>query len=494
MPRGGGGGFRGGGARAGGFSGGFRGGGFRGSPGSFRGGYSGGGRPFGRTGASRVVSRSPRGPYSHSYYGPRRSYYRPYWWYYRPWYYRWWYSPYWAGRWNRPWYYSPVYVGGGILFIIILALVILPIAGVAFWFPFSNTNAVGYVNYRSTETLYFNEFWYEYEYTEAGQEITFSAQSSPGTITFALWNQPFENLHTTTEYIDIVNSASINPISSDYWAEWLFLRAGSLILYDFNASANLDFFIADGYDFYNWYYGGSPVFPVSEINSDQSSGYYNIPTTQDYYLVWYNEGGSTIDVDYTINYTAVNVPDFSPTYETNEDVTFIATDTFIVPTSGNWYFFIYFDPMNSPDESTTITFDVSYDTGVTYQERWLDISWILVVILVVVVVILIAAVVARRGQKKLKLKAPTTPEQKTTSPYKIAPPETVQKEFNCPRCNASIKPDSKFCPICGGKIEGRQLGTPSITTPTNAKTCSLCGSKLTGTEQFCKWCGTKVEK
>ncbi|MFX0024653.1 MAG: zinc ribbon domain-containing protein, partial [Candidatus Hermodarchaeota archaeon] len=109
------------------------------------------------------------------------------------------------------------------------------------------------------------------------------------------------------------------------------------------------------------------------------------------------------------------------------------------------------------------------------------------------------AVVARRGQKKLKLKAPTTTDQAKKSPYKIIPTETEKEtvkkeEMICARCGASIKSDSKFCPKCGGKIEGRQVGAPSITTPATAKTCSLCGSKLVGTEKFCKWCGTKIEE
>ena len=149
--------------------------------------------------------------------------------------------------------------------------------------------------------------------------------------------------------------------------------------------------------------------------------------------------------------------------------------------------------MNSPDESTTITFDVTYDTGVTYQERWVDVQWILIIILVIVVIILIAAVIARRGQKKLKLKSPTIQEPTKKSPYKTTPSEKVEETLNCTRCNAPIKLDSKFCPKCGGKIEGRAVGMPSITTPATSKTCSLCGSKLTGTENFCKWCGTKVE-
>ncbi|MFX0104958.1 MAG: zinc ribbon domain-containing protein [Candidatus Hodarchaeota archaeon] len=492
MPRGGGfrgGGFRGGGFRGGGFRGGGFGGGFRG--GGFGGGFRGGGRPFGRTGATRITSRSPSGPYRHRYYRPHRRYYRPYWWYHRPWYWRWWYSPWWAGHWYRPWYYSPVYVGGGIIFIIILALIILPVAGVAFWFPFSNTDADGYVNYRSTETLYYNEFWYEYEYMEAGGQITFSVQSSPSTITFAIWNQPFESLPTTTIPISVVYST--NLLSGAYWFEWLFLRPGSLIEYDFNASGQIDFFIADANDFYIWDQGGFPSFLVDKQDTNQSWGQFPITIAQDYFLIWYNEGGSSIDVNYTIDYSASNVINFIGTPE-NEVNTTSYSGTYSVTTPGNWYFFIYFDPMNSPEESTTITFDVSYDTGVTYQDKWIDIQWILIIVLAVIVIILIAAVIARRGQKKLKLKEPTTPEQKKISPYKTAPPKAVEKELNCTRCNAPIKPDSKFCPKCGGKIEGRQIGVPSITTPATAKTCSLCGSKLTGTDKFCKWCGTKVEQ
>ncbi|MFW9998745.1 MAG: zinc ribbon domain-containing protein [Candidatus Hermodarchaeota archaeon] len=485
---GGGGGFRGGGFRGGGFGGGFRGGGFGGG---YRGGGSRGGIPFGRTGATRITSRSPSGPYTHRYYRPHHRYYRPYWWYHRPWYWRWWYSPYWAGHWYRPWYYSPVYVGGGIIFIIILALIILPIAGVAFWFPFSDADLNGYVNYRSTETLYFNEFWYEYEYVESGS-IDYSVQSLSSDLTFIIWNNPFENLPTTTIESDVVDSKII-PGNEGYWAEWWYLRSSSSIQYEFNASDQIDFFIADVYDFYDWDAGGSPLFLISETNVTESSGSYYVSVSQDYYIVWYNKGVSSVIVDFTINYTATGVIDLTGIYNQVVQPGLPISGSYTIPSPGNWYFFIYFDPMLSPEESTTITFDVTYNTGLTSRDRWLDVQWILIIVLVVVIIILLAAVIARRGQKKLKLQ---TPEKSTTepSPYKVKTEEAPEKILKCKRCKASLKPDSKFCPNCGGKIEGRVIGTPSITTPAEAKNCSLCGSKLTGTEQFCKWCGTKVEK
>jgi hypothetical protein len=377
---------------------------------------------------------------------------------------------------------------------IILALVILPIAGVAFWFPFSNADTNGYVNYRSTETLYFNEFWYEYEYVESGS-IDYSVRSLSSDLTFIIWDRPFESLPTTTDYRSVVDSKALT--TNEYWTEWWFLKPNSIIDYEFNASSQLDFFIANANQLYLWDQELTTSFYVDIENTLQGSGSFIVDDAQDYYAVWFNDGVSTVNVDFTINYTATNVIDLSGIYsqEVQEGVTL--SDAYTVPSAGNWYFFVYFDPMLSPEESTVITFDVTYNTGVTSRERWLDVQWILIIVLVVIVVILLAAVIARRGQKKLKLKAPEKkPEKGTTktSPYKVATPETPEKIKKCKRCKAQLKPDSKFCPNCGGKVVGRQVGVPSITTPATAKSCSLCGSKLTGTEQYCKWCGTKVEK
>jgi len=362
------------------------------------------------------------------------------------------------------------------------ALIILPLAGVTFWYPFSDADENGVINYRSTETLYYNEFWYEYENIKAG-DITFSVQSSPSDITFAISDGPFESLPTTEVEVPVTYS-KILP-NNQYWTEWLFLRPGSKIEYEFNASGQIHFFIADGDDFYYWVPG---TFFGGEITTNESSGLQSITSANDYNVVWYNDGGSPITIDYEINYTAAGVKDFSSTFKTQEGVDSILQDTFTITHPGNWYFFVYFDPMNSPDYSTTITFDVTYNTGITARDRWLDIQWILWIILGVAVVVIIAAIAARVGQKKLKLKEPKKTPEKGSADKKIS-----LTELKCIRCGASLHTDSKFCPKCGGAVEGRQDVSSNVTTPKNAKTCSLCGSKLTGNDKFCKWCGTKIE-
>jgi len=479
---------RGGGARGGGFrGGGFRGGGFRGGSTGFRmGGSRPGGAPFGRTGASRVTSRAPRGPYRHSYYRPHRRYY---WYGYRPWYWRWWYNPWWAGRWYRPWYYSPVYVGGGITIAIVLGLILLPLVGIALWFPFSNANTDGTVNYRSTETLYFNEYWYEYENIKEGNEITYFVQSSPSFISFAIWDQPFENLQPTTKVGSDSDQLSLQTSEYEYISYYLKPgNPGSSISYDFNASQNIDFFIASGQALYDWNLGGTPSFFVEDFNVIQGSGVYNVLSAMDYYVVWFNDGISTAIVNFTIDYIASDVTDLSTADFSVEGVTSVSQNTFSVPHDGNWYFFVFFDPLLSPEESTTITFDVTYDTGITSADRWIDVQPILITIIVVVGIIIVAALLARSGQKKLKPK----PSSKVV-PAKATEKKPRKSTSTCIRCNSSIRADANFCPNCGGKIEGRITGTPIKVTPAKSKSCSFCGSKLVVDDKFCKWCGTKVD-
>jgi len=354
------------------------------------------------------------------------------------------------------------------------------------WFPFSSGDSNGNVNYRSTETLYFNEYWYEYEDMKAGNDITYSIQSSPSLISFAISDEPFESLPT---YIKSgSDSDQLNLLNNQYEYVSYYLKPGSTINYDFNASGLVDFFIASGQALYEWNQGGSPSFYVDEYDVESDTGTYNVPSARDYYLVWYNKNISTVLVDFTIDYSAVNVIDID-----KADVSFIGVDeipqdTFTVTSDGTWYFFVYFDPMLSPDETTTITFDVTYDTGITSTDRWIDIQPILIVIIVVIGIVIVAALIARKGQKKLKPK----PSSKA-APAKSATKKPSKLDTNCIRCGNSIRHDAHFCPSCGGKVEGRSTSEPTIITPAKSKTCSFCNSKLALDDKFCKWCGTEIE-
>ena len=496
MPRGGG--FSGGGFRGGGSFG----GGFRGSSSSFRSSFRSSSRsssrPYGRTGARRTVtsSRNSRsGPYSHRYHRPHHHYYR------RPWYNRWWYNPFW-GYYYRPWYYSPVYVGGGTVFAIILLLILLPLMGVAFAFPGSSYDASGTINYRSTETLYFNEYWYEYERVDAGTTMTFTIQSSSNVVSFAIADHPFDEFPLTTKTGGGNYSINLEPNEYQYYS--LFLRWGSTIQYDFNSSLGVDFFITDLDNFNSWYYEESTQFYYENSTTILDSDVFPVENTEDLYLVWYNsDNSSNVDVDISLSYEAAHVPDFSDAFYSEEEVNFIEETSIEVPNDGNWYFFVYFDPMNSLEESVEITFDVTYETDNTSIDQWIDYRPTLIFFGVIAGIIIIFAVSARRTQKKKKFKEGATPKTaQTTTKATIAKPSAYGKpsqttqgpRIGCVRCGAAMKPGDLFCSECGGKVSGRRTSATTKKTPINSKICSFCGSKLEPIDNFCKYCGTGVGK
>ena len=483
----GGGGFRGGGFGGGG--GGFRGGGFRGGGRSHRvGSVRSSGRPFGRTGSRRTVSRAPGG---RSYHRPHhRRYWGGYWrpWYRRPWHWHWWWGyPY------RPWYRAPVYWSGGFVLAIIALLVILPLIGVAFWFPFTSASSDGTVTYSDTQTLFYNEYWYEKEYLSQGQTIDYRVEAQ-SEVTFLIWNLPFENIPTETLMGSYSESMTVQG-NHDYQYIGYFLKPGSRLDYQFNVTSGgpIEFFVTDANDLNRWNNWESIITKDYYNGSNGYSGETDILYAQDWYLVWYNSGSTPVGIEYTVEYTAVEAFDFSDAPVLERDVEDPVSGSLSVPQSGDWYFFVYFDPFVNPAESVDITFDVSYLTQVTYEQKWKDVTPILLIIGLIIVILLVVAIVQRRSTKQTIPPSSTTTAAVATTPSTT---ETVQLETTkkCHRCNFPSKPGDVFCANCGAKLTGRDYGVSTITTPASAKNCRSCGKPLTPKSRFCKHCGAKIEQ
>lgn len=497
MPRGGGGGFRGGGF-SGGFSGGFRGSSFRGSSGSFRvGSVRSSGRPFGRTGAIRSVSRPSSGPYRHNYYRPRSHYWGWYGHRYRPWYWRWWHYPRFWGYYHRPWYYSPVYIGGGLILLIVLPLILLPILGVSFYYPFSGgVGADGTVTYRSTETLNFNEYWYEYEDVDTGSTIEYHIDSSPGKVDFIIWNNEFDEIPVATEDTSHIID-TIDVESNEFVYEWAFLKPGATIHYNFTATEAVEFFIADTENIIKWNNYQYAILHDHQTSVTNAVGDYYVNSASDYYVVWYNEAGPTVSVDIDIWYENIEVIDFQEIDDTlgpeaYADNTDDADGVFTVPTDGRWYFFVYFDPFKSPEETMDITFDVTFELGAQGAiTAWIGARPWLIFFGVVAGVLIIMAVFNRRKQKEFKTTksdAPGATQQTVTQTVNVKQGSTTE---SCPRCSAPMKSTDIYCKACGEKREGRRVGAQ--TTVPRQEVCEYCGASLRHGAKFCTSCGSHVK-
>jgi hypothetical protein len=393
-------------------------------------------------------------------------------------------------------------------------LIILPLAGLAIAFPFSSADTNGYVNYRSTETLNFNEYWYEYEYVKAGNTITFSLDSYSSPVTFAIANVPFDQLPRTTK--TFTETYTFDLEYDEYIYYQVFLYPGSTIDYTFTATAGVEFLIVDGDNAVNWLYSDPFDYYKYIASSTGHSSVVTADQAKDYYLIWYSTNSGIVDCSFDVTVTAKNRIDFSNLLYSVEDTTAISQNSVTVPTSGNWYFFIFMDPLFASEDSTTITFDVTYSTGVTAVDRWANARPTLITIAVICAILIGVAVIARKMQKTKDKQQETTstpaqPQVTTPNPastpvvqptvsvqrieQKAPPPPTpsTTKEF-CYGCGSQLSEQSQFCPNCGKKRMGRDLEDHSVPVKPQAQFCGFCGNKVTSKQAFCEACGTPVER
>jgi DNA-directed RNA polymerase subunit RPC12/RpoP len=327
---------------------------------------------------------------------------------------------------------------------------------------------------------------------KAGQTLEYSMQSqSP--VTFLIWNQPFDEFPKdktiTGNYSEVGMTVEGD---NDYQYIGYFLQTESTLTFDFTVTGGLiEFFIADAQDLKRWN-NWETIYPtVYYPSTSGASDSFSIPHPQDWYIVWYNPLSSSVSVDFNISYEAVGAFDFSDAAVKHEAVEDVDPGTLTVPSSGDWYFFIYFDPFVNPAESVDITFDVSYKTEVTHNDKWLDFQPILLVIGAIIVILLLIAIVQRRSAKRATTAAATTTtpsgEITTTVP-------SVVKEGKCHRCQFTYKAGDVYCQNCGAKLVGRDYGVSKVSTPATAKNCASCGEALKPGNRYCKNCGAKIKQ
>jgi hypothetical protein len=378
----------------------------------------------------------------------------------------------------------------------VLPLIILPLFGIAFAYPFGGgISSDGTVNYRSTETLNFNEYWYEFEDVEAGSTIDYTIDASPGPIDFIIWDDVFDDIPITwVDTAPTIRNLAIE--SNEFEYEWAFLKPGSTIHYNFTADDSIEFFIADTENIIKWNNYESAILYEHQASTTGAMGDFDVNSAGDYYVVWYNEAGPTVNVDIDIWYENVELIDFeeidnelgSNAYANN---TSYVDGSFTVPTTGKWYFFVFFNPFISPEETMDITFDVTFELGDQASVKaWIGARPWLVFFGMVAVVFIIAAVFNRRKQKEFKTTKSDAPKSQSQSQTVVVQQQAATTS-KCPRCDSPMKASDIYCNTCGEKREGRRLGMNNTTEREGH--CDYCGAILSGSAKFCTSCGSRIK-
>lgn len=406
-------------------------------------------------------------------------------------------------------------------------MILLPILSVGLVYPFSGAGIDGVVNYSENyEYLGYNEYWYEKEVLNEGGSITFSFDSSYSSVSFIVANHPFEDFSRGTVTGTDSENVTLTPGSLRYMQ--YFLYGGSSIDYTYIADGEIDFLILDSENAVNWDNYLSYNAMEEESASTIGSGSVSIDTPldygDDYYVIFYNDGISNIHVNFSIDYSMAGQMDYSDAEYSIEDV-YTGSGTVSNLPAGEWYFFIYVDPMITPEPYTYISFDVSFDTGITSDQRWAEIRPTLLIIGAVCLGIVIIALVARKVQKTTKAKeeakaatqaatagtsAPINPPpaqggqtpvksgsttiSSRANVYGSTQSSSVKPTKKCAYCSNTIASEANFCNMCGRKQMGRAIGTNPQTLSPKLTICTFCGSELEPNASFCHGCGTKVHR
>lgn len=98
----------------------------------------------------------------------------------------------------------------------------------------------------------------------------------------------------------------------------------------------------------------------------------------------------------------------------------------------------------------------------------------------------------KKNTVSLSKKEETSLSEKDNAPVNETP-AAEEPSNKCQKCGNSLKPNAKFCPVCGSKVGETPVPVneiPATEEPSNK--CQKCGNLLKPNAKFCPVCGNKV--
>jgi ribosomal protein L40E len=346
--------------------------------------------------------------------------------------------------------------------------------------------------------------------------ITFSFSTSDQTnLTAVITNVPFDQISTTSVPGTFSDQFTVGANSNT--PEWFYFNEGSTFSYSFNCTASVDFLILNGENYNSWPSSYSYIYENQSMQNATGMtvpSWANgaVPSSDDYYLLWNNQNAYSVSVNFTMQYVRADAYTFNGAKFNQASVSSLGQTSVTVPSSGQWYFILYFDPWYNHDSSTDVTYSAVFTppAGTTVAPPiWAVI--IPIVIIALLVIVIVALLVSRQRTRQAlqanpppqgaqfppgtaaPFQAPVQGQQPEAAAVPPPPPSESSARTNCVSCGAPLSPGAAFCAVCGKKQEGRQKGKSNVTTPAQSTTCSTCGATLEPGQKFCESCGAKIE-
>jgi hypothetical protein len=256
---------------------------------------------------------------------------------------------------------------------------------------------------QNTQVLDTNDAWSIPENLPAGSQVNFSVQSPAG-VSFLVSNETLSSL-PKTNVTDTIQTQGVGvPFTLNNLVK-VFLTAGSSVNCTFNSSDTVDFSIMNEsiYSIFSstFSFSGAYIANLNITNLTANGANFVAPSDQFYDLVWFNDRHTTeVTINFTVQTTLI-ADDYSSVLYSASNSTSISGGV-IVPTSGNWYLTIFFDPRYpSPTyATTTAAYDINFQVaGLATLNAPYEIEFILAVGIGAVIIIALVMIDKRQQQR-----------------------------------------------------------------------------------------------
>lgn len=328
------------------------------------------------------------------------------------------------------------------VFLLSFLLVIIPLAGfMSVPYPISTTQNI---NFSGDRTVDFNDYVSNSPSIFLSKDNVISYQVTGNRpFSFAIWDKSFSNFPllsnrytgSFTKYYN-VTAGSINYFQ-------LYLSKGDTINYTFSGSetqsgGSLTYFITYSTDFNN----SAPY--VTGFISNIINGTFTSPKSQNYYFGWKYDGNDgalafiTSTIQYNISGINLTSADLNVIHTQN-----IQQNTFSVPTSGNYHFYLYFDlASNSVNSSKPIDIymNIIFHQKLTGNDNWKLISPYLTILSFLMALTIFLTYFQQKYSRKF---------EKAKKIY--------YSDFSlnraCYHCRELVRKEWKFCLKCGAVLK-----------------------------------------
>lgn len=357
---------------------------------------------------------------------------------YQPWYAK--YYKFWGNPFKKIYYARSFKIFFSIFIILSFLIIIPPLKVVSVPYPITTTQNI---NFSSNSSLDFNNYISNSAFLSKGNVISYKVSANQP-FSFAISDKPFTDLPVTGNYYTNTFNAFFNLQGNQFHRYQIYLHKDDSIKYFNTASVTQPLNSTGFYISNNNNINGSVDFE-SYYYTNNLTGTFTSPKSQYYYLYWEYFGDTSsprdivsTSIQYNVSSTSLHQTDLN-----YQNTTAIAQNSFTAPSSGTYYYYLYYNPTNINQSMAKKQLDFS-STIIFYQnlsanDHWIQISNYLLIISIIMVLVIILTyfvhIYARKFEKAKKI---------YYSDYSL--------NRACYRCRELQKEGSIYCLNCGAPL------------------------------------------